>query len=321
MACRKIKSLSVNSILLGLFLLPAVGSALDLTIEPRLQAGVIDYEFEQKPISISDERTGEFANDHGFKLISALSFVGGGVTIFADRFFVDLYLQKAFSGSDTALQSFDFKITDSSGGDTTTIEGNYPFIIDSDLEREEYSFSIGYALGAQWVLYGGYREAKTSFSDALSVVTELKGSSGSLEIPFSVTGKGRRRTSFKQDGYFIGGVYAFNIGGFAVISLNAAVAFLDGKYDSRGSLDTEMSATVDGQQVDVPVDPTDIGTDHNGDTTGISLGAAWKGRIGKSVGYSLGVDGYSYDFEAKQENIADLSESVLRFSAGLSYQF
>jgi len=89
---RKINSLFVNSILLGLLLLPAVSNALDLSIEPRLQTGVIDYQFEQKPVSVSNERTGEFAKDHGFKLVSALTFVGGGATLFLDRFFVDLYV-------------------------------------------------------------------------------------------------------------------------------------------------------------------------------------------------------------------------------------
>jgi len=310
----------VQSILFLFIFLPINGNALDFTIEPRLQTGVIDYQLEQKSVSVINERTGEFATDHGFKLVSPLTFVGGGATLFANRFFVDLYFQKAFSGSDTALHSLDLKVTESSGGDLVTIEGNYPVIIDSDFEREEYSLSIGYALGARWVLYGGYREAKTSFSDALSVVTELTGSSGDLEIPFSVTGQGKRRTSFKQDGYFIGGVYALNVGDFAVISLNAAVAFLDGKYDSRGSIDTDISANANGQQF-ADKQSINIGTNYDGDTVGLSLGAAWKGRIGERAGYTLGVDGYSYDFDAKQEFVASLSESMLRFSVGLSYQF
>jgi hypothetical protein len=321
MACRKIKSLSVNSILLGLFLLPAVGRALDLTIEPRLQTGIIDYQFEQKPVSVSNEKTGKFAKDHGFKLVSALSFVGGGATLFLDRFFVDLYVQKAFSGSDTASQLYDFNLSFPSGDETVGLEGSYPYIIDSDFEREEYSFSTGYALGSQWVVFGGYRKAKTNFSDTMSLKTEIKGSVDSLEFPLAITAQGKRRTSFKQDGYFIGGVYAFNIGNHVIISLNAAVAFLDGKYDSRGSLETDATATVDGEQIDVPVPSSNIGTNHDGDTTGLSLGAALKGRIGERLGYALSVDGYSYDFEANQEYIADLSESVLRFSAGLSYQF
>jgi hypothetical protein len=247
--------------------------------------------------------------------------LNGGATLFLDRFFVDLYVQKAFSGSDTASQLYDFNLSFPSGDETVGLEGSYPYIIDSDFEREEYSFSTGYALGSQWVVFGGYRKAKTNFSDTMSLKTEIKGSVDSLEFPLAITAQGKRRTSFKQDGYFIGGVYAFNIGNHVIISLNAAVAFLDGKYDSRGSLETDATATVDGEQIDVPVPSSNIGTNHDGDTTGLSLGAALKGRIGERLGYALSVDGYSYDFEANQEYIADLSESVLRFSAGLSYQF
>ena len=51
-------------ILLGVAFFPVVGFALDLVIEPRVQAGLIDYKFEQKSATRSD---GD--KDYGFKLI------------------------------------------------------------------------------------------------------------------------------------------------------------------------------------------------------------------------------------------------------------
>jgi len=79
--------------------MPAVGSSLDL--ETRFQLGVMDYEYDQKALTASD---GDSAS--GYKLSSALPFVGGGVTAFQDKFFFDIYLQKAFSGSGEATWSF-----------------------------------------------------------------------------------------------------------------------------------------------------------------------------------------------------------------------
>ena len=88
MSQRNINRLFVHSILLCFTLLPVVGNALDLAIEPRFQAGVMDYQFEQKPVEFTTPATGK-SIDHGFKIVSVLPFVGGGVTLLANRFFFD----------------------------------------------------------------------------------------------------------------------------------------------------------------------------------------------------------------------------------------
>lgn len=98
-----------------------------------------------------------------------------------------------------------------------------------------------------------------------------------------------------------------------MVALNAALAVLEGKYNSGGSLEARHP---DFQETTtIP-----LGGDNDGSAVGLNLGAAWKGRIAESLGYTLGVNGYSYDFDAKNSG-ADVSESALRFSAGLSYQF
>lgn len=296
----------VYLILFGAALLPAAGSALDLTIEPRFQVGVMDYEFEQKLATLEGQK------DHGFKLVSSMPFVGAGTTIFANRFFLDVYAQKASSGSDTATNKLE------------TEENVFDFIVDSDYEREEYSVSVGYTLGSQWALFGGYRTAKTRFENN-DIFREVVSTDAIL------LAQSKYRPSFKQDGFFFGGVYALPVSKYGAITFNVAFAILDGEYDSRNTLsiqavDSEGTLLLDPDDGTPVFDETVLrGVNHSGDTVGVNFGASWKGRIGEKVGYSLGVNGYSYDFEntSSEEGkfLADLSESVLRFSAGLSYRF
>jgi len=310
MSQRNINRLFVHSILLCFTLLPAIGNALDLTLEPRIQAGVMDYQFEQK--SAVDTTDPELkVNDHGFKIVTVMPFIGAGATLFVGRFFLDFYVQKALSGSDRASNPLDFE------GEDFAFTLNT--VVDSELERDEYSVSIGYALGRQWALFGGYRKSTTSFSDDLAFDEKLPG--------VAVTGSGKREVDFKQDGLFFGGVYVLPIGNYSGLSFSAALANFDGEYDSRGDL--TMNILAEGEDVpDKNTYPTGILFD--GDTLGLNLGVSWRGRVVENLNYTLGIDGYSYDFDAKKVQkltdgtssvAADLSESVLRFSAGLSYQF
>ncbi len=304
-----LKRLIAYSILSGFVLFPTVSNALDLTLEPRFQAGVMDYKFEQKPISITDEETGDTVKDHGFKLVDALFFVGGGATLFADRFFVDLYVQKAFSGSDRATNRYD----DPALGERVNIP-TFDGIVDVDFDREEYSVSIGYAVGSQWVLFTGYRVAQTNYNGTLTVNAE---GATNDNRPVIIAARSEYDSDFKQDGLFVGGAYAFSISERSVISLNAALAALDGKLERDSKISN--SSSVDGKPVSV--EPELEKSAFDGDTVGLNLGVAWKGSIFGKLGYSFGVNGYRYNFDAKNVGIADISESVLRFSAGLSYQF
>jgi len=293
-------------ILLGVVLFPTAGSALELTLEPRFQAGVMDYQFEQKSATLEGQK------DHGFKLVSSMPFVGIGTTLFANRLFLDVYAQKASSGSDTATNKLESE------------ENTFDFIVDSDYGREEYSISVGYTLGSQWVLFGGYRAAETRFENS-----DLFRKVVAQDAILSAHSKYSPR--FKQDGFFFGSAYALPILKYGVVTFNVAFAILDGEYDSRNTLsiqavDSEGTILLDPDDGTPVFDETvSRGVNHSGDTVGVNFGASWRGRIGEKVGYSLGVNGYSYDFENSSSKegkfLADLSESVLRFSAGLSYRY
>jgi len=92
----RLNYLIVYPILFGALILPAVSNALDLTLEPRFQAGVMDYAFEQKSRQYANA-AGNSTTNKGFKLVSVMPFVGGGVTLFANRVFFDFCCRGAGS--------------------------------------------------------------------------------------------------------------------------------------------------------------------------------------------------------------------------------
>jgi len=297
-----------TSLLLSIASFPGSSHALDLTFEPRLQAGVIDYKFERKggTVTTDDSITGK---DSGDTTVDTLPFVGVGTTVFANRLFFDIYLQKAFSGADTLTRRLDWP----SHEEDQLAFPTETFILDSDFEREEYSISVGYVLGSNWALFGGYRTAKLSFTDITTQDDEITDPNGNI---FKKKGHGKTNSSFKQKGFFFGSAYAFNINEHAIFTLTAALAALNGKNSTRGAID--FVTDING---DITTETVDQSGNSDGDTVGLNLGASWKGRIVENLSYSLDMNGYNYDFNSSNSEDSDFSETVLRFSAGLSYRF
>jgi len=310
---RQRNHLLVTSLLLGIALFPGIGHTLDLTFEPRLQAGVIDYKFERKggTTTTTTAATGDTitVKDSGQTSIDTMPFVGVGTTVFASRFFFDIYLQKAFSGTDTSTTRFDYPSyeEDQLAFPTET------HIWDSDFDREEYSISIGYALGSNWALFGGLRTAKANFTETLTQDDEITHPGEH----FRIKRRGKGNNSLKEKGFFFGGAYAFGINEHTSLTLTAALAVLDGEYNQSGAINFEEY--INGEKTREAIEDLNINSD--GNAVGLNLGVSWKGRIVENLGYSLGVNRYSYDFSASNDEVSDFSETALRFSAGLSYRF
>ena len=290
--------------------MPLVSNALDLTFVPRVQTGVMSYEFEKKPVVFLPGTSSSFKVS-SYKLSSPMPFVNGGVTAFLNSFFIDVYLQKAFSGSDRATYTQEFS-------------GDLPYEqqIDSKFDRSEYSLSLGYAIGKQWAVFGGYRKAKTSFATLEAGERRSLDESGALK--YTLTSRSLEDTDFKQDGYFLGATYVFSVSEQSVISLNAAIAALDGKHHS--SIASNRSIVYpDGHEESNPKYNSNLSHRFEGDSVGLNLGVKWKGRIDSNIGYNFGLNGYSYDFDGPdtRETKAErtYSETVLSLSAGLSYEF
>ena len=90
---------------------------------------------------------------------------------------------------------------------------------------------------------------------------------------------------------------------------------LNGENRSHGSID--FVTDVNG---DKTTETIEQGRDYDGDSVGLNLGASLKGRVVENLSYSLDMNGYNYDFNTSNSEGSDFSESVLRFSAGLSYR-
>jgi len=311
-------------VLFSIAILPVAGSALDLTFKPRIEVGVMDYSFKRDAINIDSKGLGVLS-ESGYELSSTMPLLGIGGTVFMDTFFMDVYLQKAFSGSDKAINSLYHE-------DASTLDEKR---INSEFDREEYSLSVGYAPGKHWAWFAGYRKSKTNFTNPTSRNNQSFDTQGEpdLAIRSNITD----RIDFKQDGFFLGGVYAFSFGEQSTLSLNLALAQLDGKYDSRGNGGKAWFSWPDGHE-SFRQDTRPQSLNFKGDTTGLNIGVTWNRQMGDNLGFSLGVNGYSYDFdgESRQTSFSaaadgsdvkdievdrTLSETVLRISAGLSYGF
>lgn len=309
---RQQNHLLLTSLLFGIASFPGMVHALDLTFEPRLQAGVIDYKFERKGgtgTNTAGDKPITF-NDSGQTSVDTMPFVGAGTTVFANRFFFDIYLQKAFSGSDTSTTRIDYP----SYEEDQLAFPSETHIWNSDFDREEYSISIGYALGSNWALFGGYRTAKASFTETITQDDEITDSNGDN---YQIKRRGKGSNSLKEKGFFFGGAYAFSISEHTSFSLTAALALLDGEYNQRGAINVENY--LNGDKTLEAIE--DLSFNSDGDAVGLNLGASWKGRIVENLSYSLGIDRYNYDFSNSGNEGSDFSETALRFSAGLSYRF
>jgi hypothetical protein len=287
---------SVISLSTVCLLAPSMASALDFRVQPRINSGVMYYEFEQDPTF----SLGRFPNGNArrFGPISERSindimpFVGGGTTLLVNRFYLDLYVQKAFSGDDQYTQAF--------------LNPNNPLLafeqqVDNDWDREEYSLSLGYALTDSFSVYAGYRRSDTEFDEEAVVTTFNR-----FGVPTTFPQPIPRTLDYEQDGPFVGSSYGWRIGEAGTLAFNLAIAFVDGDVQQDTGPGTVLG--------------------FSGNTVGTTLGLSWSAPLPvlESFKYNIGIDGYQYNFEGEdteQLDVADFQETIVRGSAGVSYLF
>lgn len=278
------------------YLLCGSASALDIGIEPRLNTGLMHYEFEQQAsfrFTVPDPENNPagvqaFGPSSKISFSDVMPFVGGGVTAFLNRFFVDVYAQAAFDGEDTdTLQRAEFF--------SNVFENRK---INRKWDRQEYSFSAGYAVTDNIAIFAGYRKSETDFEDRTAI----------FDIGTQTTEVVDIDVDYEQDGPFVGGAFQLPLEqGFlsGALSVNLGIAFIDGE----GEQDVEGG----------------FSNDFGGDTVGLTAGFSWKGLITDKLRYTIGVDGYRYEFDADNSSEdfqgADFSETILRGTVGLSYAF
>lgn len=149
-----------------------------------------------------------------------------------------------------------------------------------DGKRDDYSISFGYAVTDDALLYAGYKYGKSS--------TE---------------GKKGSKSDFKEDGLFVGGAYGWLIKDLGVLSLNVAIAKLDGNVKFENNL--------------LPINGT-------AETVGVTYGVAWKANIDESLGYGVSLNYYNYVFDDLKDkrlgNVGgEIEEKMLTLRMSLSY--
>lgn len=341
-------SLSISSVCLTALLLPSAASALNIRgvevgFQPRLEAGVLQYEYQQDAITGTVLTTAQFTGfaffQEKFRFKDTLPFAGGGLTVFADRFFLDLSGQTTLvDGQDGDRITFS-QFTEFPLGPSPTINDfSTGFVtaqptVNADFDRDEYAISLGYGVTEQLAVFAGYKWAKTDFK------TEGRGPLGAVFTPlvgFPVTGNGFSQTevdfNFDYDGPFVGVNYGLEVNaGFleGTLSFNFAAAFLDGETDIKG--EAQQFLTIDSINGN-PVPPQSvpgaglIALESEGETIGLTFGIGWRGFTPiENLTYAVNVSGYKYEFDADNQGGVienpDVDESALTFKVGLGYAF
>ena len=310
-------------------LLPKIAGAVDFAFQPRLEGGMMYYKFEQDGFledgnaTIGLQTIGENGMGKGTfsrtatKFQDTLPFIGGGITMFADKFFVDLKAQYAFDGKDTATTDTSTFVEGENniGSNFISDHTRQTLSWDTEFERTEFSVSVGYAITELFVAYAGYIRAETDFEHSVTSTffsshectkpatspanTNISCASVTFDAPSLQLTNRKANSEFEQDGPFIGTTfgYGFNKGRLAG---KLAVAFLSGKLKQK----TEF----------IPARSFD------GDTVGLSLGINWTGYTPiKTLTYQVGVDGYQYTF--KSDNSPNIREEVVKLNLSLNYFF
>jgi len=337
---------------------PGFASAVDWSVSARAETGFQYYSFKQSPMILLDvpyqlegvqtPLTGQMALS-GTELNATMPILAAGLSVVVDRFFVDASVQGSFDGSDssdaTAYGSYSLFEPE-----VDTVFGTYPGVYsqeakefvtaDTDLDRMEYALSVGYAVTQSFAVYAGWKWANTSFDvvdTGKAQVTDIVSFPVSVNALGDVVGvtdfattefswQGRTKYDFKQDGPFVGAAYSWSLDGpvKGALTVNAALAFLDGKieYDSNVATLTYANGSTDTGSL--------IVSDFEGSTTALTLGVSWRGETGiKGLSYILGINGYSYNFDADSLNSGDyegsdggdITETVINFKVGIAYRF
>lgn len=346
-------SLVVSSLFTTVLIASHSASALDIRgvevgIQPRIETGLLYYEYSQDATTATVLSTSQVPglniSQEKFSFKDTMPFASGGLTVFADRFFLDLSALTTLSdGNDSDQVSYSNFIegtTDVFDTAFTSVESDF----NADFDRDEYAISLGYGVTEQLAVFGGYKWAKTDFK------TKGRGPGGILFTPGifppefgfptdRTNGNGvfeaETDFDFEYDGPFVGINYGLEVNAGLLegtLSFNFAAAFLDGKSKVKNDRQTLTITEIDG----VPVNPIlldqlggiapTVSVESEGETVGLTFGIGWRGFTPiENLTYAVNVSGYKYEFDADNQGGAledpDIDETALAFRVGLGYAF
>ena len=264
-------------------------SAAELSWRPRLEAGTLYYKFKDE--NAATVRRDVVVAQEGIDVETWMPIIGGGLTAFIDRFFIDGYAQYAFNGSDR----FDQALSQTQVSATNQVNVTTDFTSNNaDIERIDYALSVGYSVADETALYVGVKGARTDL-DVNSAGQQFSNGNfvGNLTQKLDL--------KFSYIGPFLGATQAWNVDK-GTFTANVGLAFLWSTFEQ----------TSGGQKQ----------PDIDGNTIGLNFGVSWIGLTPvNDLTYSLGIKGYNYSFKADEAGIGDTKETAVTLAAGLAYAF
>ena len=271
--------------------------------QPRVSAGWMDYRLDIEP-------SAALANI-SWSLGDNVPSISIGATFFLSKFYLDLsYLHTAKGYSGISAGTF----LEAGPQEPLPLDADLTIVGNADFYHWNSAITLGYQLFDSLTLYAGYKHYETSFdlnSQSIFHMIDDGSLTGTPGFPIVLTLLGNYDIDYEAKGPFVGGTYGYIISDKGVLSLNLAVAFLDGDITQTGGI-------VD-PRTDIPDDLFDLNS--SGDSIGLSYGIGWRSTLADRIGYFLSFKGYNYDFEADDINQADFKETTYQFSLGLSYAF
>lgn len=245
----------------SLFLFSATAHAEEISFTPRASLSLSSYEFTQSSRPNALAPTGINGNDFPeVKFDVTFKILGVGGTFSKDGYYFDLSYQKSLDEEDS------FTLEDPlipGGSFTETFEG----------DREDITITFGRKILDNRVgIYAGYKTGKS----------EASGDQG-------------QHLKFEEKGFFIGTNYAWTIGDKGVLSVNLAIADLDG----------DLTEDVTNPLFDSVTVPLTINA--SSDAQGLSYGLSWSSRLSDNLSYSLSLDAKSYTFD----NVTDSNPQTI----------
>lgn len=314
-------------------------TAADVSIQPRLEAGLMYYSFESEAMNEHlapapiPANTGADATQKAFEFSDTLLFIGAGATFFLNRFFIDFSGQYAYNGKDTTQMATSAYVMESFDEDALYMNTGFMAMDTLDtakIDRRDMAVSLGYAVSRRLSLFAGYKWARTHFH------TTSQGRYGIIRysIDSDVDGYSAGRTwgetdfRFAYAGPFVGAVQSWDCshGGFlrGLLTANLALAHLQGKVVLEQRDQYLAIDSINGQSVpEFIVHIEDAGFvrfNTKGDAWGMALGIGWRGRTAiEALSYFLGLSGYRYEFNAEEYGQSDINETAIMVKAGLVY--
>jgi hypothetical protein len=321
----KISILYLMMILSSLHLLCMPASAVDFHVQPRLEAGAAFYALKIGAVhhsipTLPDAATGENLTQEKIEYKDTLAFIGGGMTLFLNRLFLDLGAQFSFDGSDDTESSYSSYQEDDGEGSSRFISSEQ--VYSGTFHHQDQAISLGYAATEQISVFVGYKWAE------LELETTFEGPYSYLAIDSYLghgTQFGHENLNFKYAGPFVGVTRGWQIESssryFGLLSMNLALALLKCKLDQEQD-GTIRYTSVNGVEIE-PIDESyTYENEVNGDTLGLTLSLGWHGvTLLEDLTYSVAVSGYRYQFDLDEPGYSNVSESAVVCKVGLSYTF